>query len=156
MDENKIQYLRPEAGSEEYGQELHEEEHRSTRELTGQLSRDAISLVSREIELAKTEMREKVDQAEDGLKSMAMGAAIFIPGGLVAVAALVLLLSTFMQAWIAAALVAIAIFVTGYILISAGRKKFKTENLRPEATISSLRDDGRVAKEVWNARRKNG
>ena len=150
MDENKVKFIRPE-------EEAHDTtEGQSTPELAGQFSRDAMKLISNEIELAKSELRDKVNQIENAAKSIAIGAAVLIPGLFVATAAIVLLLATFMQPWIAAALVAIVIFAVGYVLINTGQKKMKKENVKPEATISSLRADRSVAREVMHARRKNG
>jgi hypothetical protein len=110
-------------------------------ELFSRLSQDASLLARQEVQLAKVEMKQKA-------VAIAKDSAMVIAGGVVAllaamtlVAFLVLGLAEFMEAWLAALLVGVALASIALILIQVGINKLKEANPVPEQTIESMREN---------------
>jgi hypothetical protein len=115
---------------------------RSTAELVKDLSRQASLLVRQEIQLAKTEVREKGKRAGVGTAALAAAAV----AGLLALgtltAFLVLALDGVMPAWAAALVVTLAWAALGVGLALYGRDKLREAGTPvPEKTIETLKED---------------
>ncbi|MDX5378186.1 MAG: phage holin family protein, partial [Halomonas sp.] len=99
------------------------------------LARDVTSLVRKETELAKVEMGEKTSQAMGALASIAIAGAVLLSGFLVLLAAAVFGLNTVLPPdttpWLSALIVGGVVVLIGFIMLQAGRKKLKQENLMP-------------------------
>jgi Putative Actinobacterial Holin-X, holin superfamily III len=122
-------------------------EQRSMAELVKQLSEQTSTLARKEVELAKAEMALKGKRF--GIGAGAFGAAgvlgLFSLGALTA--ALILLIATAMEGWIAALIVAAAYAVTAGGLALAGRKKVDQATPPiPEQAIETTKDDVAEAK----------
>ncbi|MGR4069713.1 phage holin family protein [Halomonas sp. LR3S48] len=115
------------------------------------LAREVSSLVRKETELAKVEMGEKTSQAMGALASIAIAGAILMCGFLVLLAAAVFGLNTVLPPettpWLSALIVGGIVVVIGLIMLQAGRKKLKQENLMPTRTMASLRRDKALTRE---------
>lgn len=115
------------------------------------LWRETSSLVHDEVELARTEVSEKVSQVGTGLAVIATAAAVLFAGFLMlllaAVNALALLLPEDGAPWLAPLLVGVAVVIIGFIALAMGRAELKARNLKPERTLQSLRDDRELVKE---------
>ena len=128
--------------------ELRQQE-RSIGELFGQLSQDMTLLVRQEIQLARTEMSDKLSRLTTNLISVAAGGFVAYLGGLALVAALILAIrdlaniSLAVSALIVGAILAIA----GYVMLQRGMKELKRVDLAPRRTVESLKDDVQWAKE---------
>jgi len=119
----------------------------SVGELLKRLSRETTLLVRQEIDLAKTELTEKGKQA-------GAGAGMFGAAGIVGLLALgaftafvILLLSAYMQPWLASLIVTIAYGAAAGILALTGKKKFQQASpLAPEQTVQTVKEDVQWAK----------
>jgi len=128
--------------------ELRQQE-RSIGELFGQLTQDMTLLVRQEIQLARTEMSEKLSRVTANAISVAAGGFVAYLGGLALVAAVILALrdlaniSLALSALIVGAILAIA----GYVMLQKGLKELKRVDLAPRRTVETLKDDVQWAKE---------
>lgn len=116
-------------------------------ELMQQLTDQSTRLARKEVELAKAEMAEKG-------RRLGVGAGAFGGAGLVALfalgtltAAIVLLLATAMEAWLAALIVTVAYLAVAGVLALLGKEKVEAGSPpAPEQTIESVKDDVAQAK----------
>jgi len=124
--------------------------HRAAdRPLTGlltELAQETTTLVRKEVELAKAEMSEKVNQATAGAVSLAAGGMVAFAGVIFLLLAATFGLAKFMEPWLAALIVGGVVTILGVILVSMGKSKLSARNLQPNRTISTLQDDKRWAK----------
>ncbi len=121
-------------------------EDRSLGELFGELSRESSALVRQEMALAKTELTQKAAKVGKDVGFLAVGGAIAYAGFLALVAALIFALASFIPAWLAALIVGIVVAGVGYFLVQKGLSALKQENLAPEQTIDTLKEDTAWAK----------
>jgi hypothetical protein len=123
-------------------------DEQSISELLKQLSEQTQSLASKEIELAKAEVAAKG-------KRLGIGAGVFGAAGLIALfalgaltAALVLLLATAVEPWLAALIVTVAYAAIAGVLALTGRKQVEAGSPPvPEQAIDSTRQDIETAKQ---------
>lgn len=120
---------------------------RSLGELFGQLTRDISTLARQEITLAKTEMSQKASEAGKDVGYLAVGGAIAYAGFLAILAAIVIILATFLPWWLSALIVGIVVAIVGFIMIQRGRENLSNLNPAPEQTIETLKEDREWAKE---------
>jgi membrane protein len=125
-------------------------EHKDNRtigELFAELSENVRALVQQEIQLARTELREKAS-------SVSRPVGMIVAGGLVAYAGLLALVATLAMAIIAMGLVPwAAIFITAlvaigvsYMLVRAGMMGLRRVTLKPDQTIQTLKETAQWAK----------
>jgi len=114
----------------------------TTSDLVKQLSDQATHLVRAEVELAKAELSQKGKQAGIGA-GMFGGAGLFAVLGLGAlVAAIIALLATAMDTWVAALITAIGLFIVAGIAALLGRSRVQQATPpAPEQAIASTRKD---------------
>jgi membrane protein len=113
-----------------------------------QLTEQTTSLAQKEIELAKAEMALKG-------KRIGIGVGAFSGAGLLALLALgaltaaaILALASAVEAWLAAAIVAVAYLLISGALALAGRSKVQAGTPPvPEQTVESLQEDLRETKQ---------
>jgi len=119
----------------------------STGELLKQFSKDASTLIRKEVELAKTELTEKGKQAGKGL-GMFGGAGLFGLGAFGALTAcLILVLAEAMDAWLAALIVTVLWGAIAAVLALQGKHKVEEATPpQPEQTIETLKEDVEWAK----------
>jgi hypothetical protein len=130
-------------------------ESRSLGSLVGALSRQVSVLFRRELALARAELSEKMCAAGAGIASLAGGGVIILIGLFfivqAAVFGLMALLAIWLPAevavWLAPLLVGLAAVLVGWALLAGGRKKLSAENLAPQRTAHSLREDAALARE---------
>ncbi|HLE00991.1 MAG TPA: phage holin family protein [Bdellovibrionota bacterium] len=136
---------------------LYEEKgERSVRGSMRDFVTDFTGLLNKQIELAKSEMNDKIDQAQNGIVSIITGGAILFFGVQILLAAAVVGLSYAMPLWASALIIGLVVTVIGLVLYNRGRKALKAGNLKPEQTIESLDRDRISAKETWHELRKHG
>ncbi|MDQ4095082.1 MAG: phage holin family protein [Actinomycetota bacterium] len=126
------------------GDDLHE---RPIGELLKELSQQTTTLLKQELELAKAEMAEKGKKAGAGAGLLG-GAGV---AGLAALGAftafLILLLNTFLPAWVAAGIVTLLYAIPAAILALRGRDKVKQATpITPEQTVETVKEDVEWAK----------
>jgi nitrate/nitrite transporter NarK len=112
-----------------------------------QLSQETATLVRQEMELAKAEVAEKGKKA-------GMGAAMFGGAGAVGLGTLgaftafvILVLNTFMAAWLAALIVTIVYGAITAVLVMRGKEKVQEAAPPvPEQTVDTIKEDIEWAK----------
>lgn len=118
------------------------------------LIEDTLLLLRKEVELAKTELSEKLSQAQYGL--------IFIFAGLLCCAVAVFLLAQALVAWLAtylgpagaALLIGGIVLLIGVIALAMGASRLKAKNLKPVRTIRATSENALKLKETFNEKIK--
>ncbi len=128
--------------------ELRQQE-RSIGELFGQLTQDMTLLVRQEIQLARTEMSDKLSRFTTNLLSVGAGGFVAYLGGLALVAALILAIRDLANISLAlsAVIVGAVLAIVGYVMLQRGLKELKRVDLAPRRTVETLKDDVQWAKE---------
>ena len=116
-------------------------------DLVKQLSEQTSTLVRKELKLAQLEMQEKGKRA-------GIGAGLFGGAGLVAlyglgalIAAVILLLATAIDPWLAALIVAVVLFAAAGVAALMGKKQVEQATPpQPEQAIQSTKRDVDVVK----------
>jgi uncharacterized membrane protein YqjE len=121
-------------------------DQRSIGDLLSELSSESRDLVTKEIQLAKVELNEKVSQVQRGLISLSIGGAVLYAGILSLVAAAVFGLGYFIPLWLSALIIGVVIAIIGYFMVSAGKEDLKPKNLSMHETKSSLEEGRQWAK----------
>ena len=116
----------------------------SFKDLIGQLTHDVTALIRQEVQLAKTETSEKVDMLGSGIASLVVGAVIALAGVIVLLFSAVDALASVMDVWLAALIVGGIVTIIGVILLMKGRNSLKPDRLMPTRTTESLRQDTKV------------
>lgn len=118
-------------------------QERSIGELFGQLSQDMTLLVRQEVQLARTEMTDKISRVAANLVSIGAGGFVAYMGGLALIAALILAirdLANISLAW-SALIVGIIMAIIGYVMLQRGLKELKSAELAPRRTVENIRED---------------
>lgn len=124
-------------------------QERSIGELFGQLSQDMTLLVRQEVQLARTEMTEKLSKITTNLISVGAGGFVAYLGGLALMAALILAirdLANISLAW-SALIVGGILAIVGYVMLQRGLKELKGVELAPRRSVENIKDDVQSIKE---------
>jgi hypothetical protein len=124
-------------------------EERSISQLFGDSLAELAKLIQNEVDLARAELRDKIDIAGAAAKLIAAGAVLFIP-------ALVLILfavaSTLIQLGLSAPVAylctGLAAAILGGGLVWAGMSRLSAGALTPSVTLDEIRRDQAVAREL--------
>ena len=124
----------------------YERYNRPITDILGDLMRHASLLVSKEGQLARTEISEKIGEATTGIVFMVAGGVVIIP-------ALVILLGAGVTAladggWSVAAAAMIvggATMIIGVVLLFIGASKLSARELMPSRTIRQVQNIGNLA-----------
>lgn len=122
---------------------------RSLGQILRDLREETTQLLRQEVDLAKTEMSEKMSRLGTNLGSVATGGAVLFAGALVLLAALTLgliaLFSQFMDRdvamWLAPLLVGGILAAVGYGLVKKALQALKQEGIAPQRTTQSLKEN---------------
>lgn len=127
----------------------------STVELVQRATEQISTLIRDELTLAKAELAEKGKHAGIGVGLFGGGGVIALYGLGALVAAVILALALAMPAWLAALIVAVALFVVAAVLALAGKKQVsRAVPPVPSVMADSLRADvGAVTAAVRDGRR---
>lgn len=104
-------------------------------------------LFQQELELARLELREKIDQLAQAALSSLFAAGLLIAGMSLLCASLTLALALTMPLWLACLLVGGAAFVVGLLIFGLVRSALQPERLVPDRTLDQLKRDMRLGKE---------
>jgi putative superfamily III holin-X len=111
-------------------------------EVAAALTRDLSLLVRQELELAKAEMREKGRIALPGLGMIGAAGVVALAASGALTAFLVLLLSLFLDAWLAALVSGIVLTGVAAVLALRGRRRVQEIGTPlPEQTIETVQED---------------
>jgi len=138
----------PSAGRPANGSGQGASEDTPVSDLVKQLTEQTKTLVKQEVRLAQVELQEKG-------KKFGLGAGLFGAGGLVAffgtatlIAAIVLLLSTALAAWLSALIVAVVLLAVAGVAALRGKKEIeKATPPVPEHTVETVKEDIQHVKE---------
>ena len=136
----------------------HHEQGRPLADLLTDLASDISGLFRKEIQLAKAEAGEKLDDAMKAGRNLAIGAVLAIGATGVFLAALVSGLTALLvnmgmaeqsAGFVAAIVVTVLIGGIAWAMISRGIAEFKANKLNMERTTSSIRMDAAAMKESF-------
>lgn len=127
------------AGSHGHGSE-------SISDLIRHLATDLSSLIGKEIELGKSEMRESVSEVKTAVGAIATGAVIAAAGVLVLLMSAVYGLSIILAPWLAALIVGAAALLVGYVMVSSAKKQMSASSMAPDRTMASVHKDSETFK----------
>jgi hypothetical protein len=113
----------------------------SLGELFSRLSTQASTLIHQEIQLAQAEMTRKATRAGQNVAIIAVGGVIGLGAYLALVAALILALAQFMDAWLAALIVGVVLAIAAAIAVQYGVTKLKEIDPAPRRTIETMREN---------------
>jgi uncharacterized membrane protein YqjE len=119
---------------------------RSVGDLLGKVTTDLSTLMRKEVELAKVEIKEEATKAGKASGMLAGAGAV---GYLVLVflaLALMFALDAVMPTGWAALITAVVLGLIAAVLFVLGRKKLKQVNPKPEQTVDTLKEDVQWAK----------
>jgi hypothetical protein len=123
---------------------------RSVPTLVGDLLNQVSMLVQTEGRLLRTEMSNKISQAENGGLAIIAGAIFLLVALMVLVQALVVALTEMgMDAGMASLLVGVVLALVGGILVMTGKSRLSPSKLAPEHTQKQLKRDARMAREQF-------
>ena len=132
--------------------DLHE---RPIGEVASALTRDLSLLVRQELELAKAEMRQKGRVALPGLGMMGAAGVVGLLAAGALTAFVILLLSLFLDEWLAALLTALALGGVAAALALAGKERVEeVGSPLPEQTIETVKEDAEWMKEQARSARR--
>lgn len=122
---------------------------RSLGQILRDLRDETSQLLRQEVDLAKTEISEKMSRLGTNLGSVATGGAVLFAGALVLLAALTLgliaLFSQFMDRdvamWLAPLLVGGILAIIGYGMVKKALQALKQEGIAPQRTTQSLKEN---------------
>lgn len=114
---------------------------RTVPELFSELASEIGQLVRQEIKLASTELTQRATYAGVQIACIGAGALLATVGLLSLVSALVLVLATVMDLWLAALLVGLFLAVVAALLVWKGVASLQQLDLAPRQTIQTLRED---------------
>ena len=116
-------------------------EDRSARSILRELMREVPALFTKELALARAEIRENLAQTRRGAIEVSTGGIVLAGGYVVLLLAAVYALSEVMAPWLAALLVGGIAAIAGYAMVKAGMRHFDRGELRPDRTIGAVRKD---------------
>ena len=121
---------------------------RSLKELFGDLSHSVSNLFRKEIELARAEASEKISQAGVAAGSIAAGGILALAALIVLLQALVIALTELgLAPALSSLIVGGVVAIIAFALIYKGINDLKGSNLAPRRTVESLRQDAHMVKE---------
>lgn len=106
-----------------------------------QLAHEVPALLTKELALAKAELKESARTTKAGVAGVAGGAIVLLAGLIFLLQAAVYGLSLYMQPWLAALLVGAVVTVIGFVMLQAGKKQFEPSHFKPERTVDALHKD---------------
>jgi hypothetical protein len=126
---------------------------RPVGELIQEASQQTAALVRKEFELAQLEMKAKGKRAGLGAGLFGGAGVVALYGGGALIAAVILVLATALEPWIAALIVAVVLFAVAGVLALTGKKQVDqaTPAAPEQAIASSKRDIDEVKRKAGSA-----
>ena len=115
-------------------------ENESVPGLLRGLAHDLTTLFSKELALAKAEVREAAGDVKAFVASVAVGAALAFAGLVITLLSAVYGLTLVLEPWLAALIVGVASLLIGFMLIKGAQARMK-HGVTPERTIHSMQKD---------------
>lgn len=118
----------------------------SISDLIRQLATDLSSLFGKEIELAKSEVRESVAEVKTAVGAVATGAAVAVAGLVILLLSAVYGLGALVDLWLAALIVGAIALLVGLLMIRSAKEAMSTSTFVPERTLDAVRKDKETVK----------
>jgi len=118
---------------------------RTLPQLLSNLVRELTTLVTRETQLLRTEVSEKISQVEAGVGSLLAGAICLLVALNVLAGALVIALAHWLGAGWSALAVGVVLAIIGAVLVKTGTAAM--HHLKPERSMRQMSQDVRIMKE---------
>jgi hypothetical protein len=127
----------------------------SLGELFKQLAQDSSTLIKQEVALAKTELTSSLSRAAVDATMLTIWGGVAMVGALVLVAFLVVGLGDLIDSyWLSALIVGLLFMIVGGALAVSYLNKLKHMEMKPDATIQTLKEDKQWAQaEVQQVKR---
>jgi hypothetical protein len=122
----------------------------SLAELVGSMTQDVSTLVHKEVELAKEELRADAKQAGKVGKGFAGAGAAALYAGFALVLTLGFALDVALPRWAAFLVVTVLLGAIAALLAQKGRVELERFDPKPEMTIESLKEDAQWLNEQKN------
>ncbi|MCA1579247.1 MAG: phage holin family protein [Acidobacteria bacterium] len=122
-------------------------EERPLSELFSDLVTETSNLVRNEVALARVELTDKASKIGKNVGSLVIGGAVAYAGVLAIGAAVIMLLSRVMPDWLAALVVGLIVVCVAWLMISKAITALKKVELKPEATVESVKEDAQWIKD---------
>lgn len=122
-------------------------DERSIGELFAELANETSTLVRQEVQLAKTEITQKVTSAGKDAGMIGAGGALAYAGLLAVIAAIIIGLGQLIPMWASALVVGLVVIGVGYLLIQSGLSALKRIDPTPRETIETIKEDVDMVKE---------
>lgn len=113
----------------------------STGELIGRASEQVSDLVRTEMELARAELNQTVKHAVAGVSLFGGAGLMAFYGGGVLIATAILALSLVLDAWLAALIVAVVLFVVAGVAALVGKKQVEQAPVPVQNSMSNVQTD---------------
>lgn len=123
---------------------------RSLSELVSDMGQDLSTLMRKEMELAKEEMRGEAKKASKAGQGFAGAAAGGLYAGFALVLTLGFLLDEFLPTWVGFLIVTLVLGALAAFFAKKGQAEMKKLNPKPEQTITTLKEDAQ-----WLSEQKN-
>jgi hypothetical protein len=122
-------------------------EERPLSELFSDLVTETSNLVRNEVALARVELTDKASKIGKNVGSLVIGGAVAYAGVLAIGAAVIMLLSRVMPNWLAALVVGLVVVCVAWLMISKAIAALQKVELKPEATVESVKEDAKWIKD---------
>ncbi|HEU4409791.1 MAG TPA: phage holin family protein [Polyangiaceae bacterium] len=122
-------------------------DERSLGDLVTELARETNTLVSKEVQLAKVELSQKVSHVGKSAGVIGAGAVLALVGLTLVAAAIAIALAAVLPLWLSSLLVGGALVAVGGVMAKGGLTALKHVDPVPRQTVETLKEDARWAKE---------
>jgi tetrahydromethanopterin S-methyltransferase subunit C len=123
------------------------QQDRSLGDLFSTLANQTSTLVRKEVELARTEMTQKVTSLGRDAGMIGAGAVLGLGAYGALIATLIVVLDLWLPLWAAALIVTVVLAIIAFVLVQMGINAIKRIDPAPRQTIKTLQDDVAWAKE---------
>jgi len=116
---------------------------RSLGELFSDMTRDFSTLIRKEVELAKTELKEEASTAGKAGAMLGGAAVVGLVAFIILSMTVAFALDTFLWRWLSFLIVTVVLAAVAGALASIGKKRLEAVNPTPETTVQTLKEDAR-------------
>jgi apolipoprotein N-acyltransferase len=128
---------------------MSQDTQRSVPDLLGDLIAQATTLMRQEVQLARAEISENVSSVGTAIGAMAVGGILLLAALVILLQAAVAALVEYagLPATIAALIVGVVVALAGYIALHGAVRRLKSATLVPHRTATQISRDAEVVKE---------
>lgn len=113
-------------------------ERESVKTVVAKFYTDVSKLLSKEGELIRTELNEKMAQIKVASGALAVGGALLFVGVFCAAATAIICLNLIAPLWLSALIVTAVLLVVGGVMLMGAKKKLNADDLKPVKSIDAF------------------